>query len=516
MIFNNAEFKKNIKLEFTTARATIPILILLIFLWISWTSGRGHFNFPFPDFYKNAESATTGMFVFGFIFSIIWGAYLASNSLIGEMQQKTWNFVRMSSLSPSKIMFGKIFGAPAIVWTISLLGILPIIIFTSAYLFPQGGFHRPYELTILSLIASLFFWMLMTYAGVMLIGLYNYSQDAKHTTIGAVILTIVIGLFIGGTIMSQYNNEFSIHRACDYFKPTPENPICTAKNQHTIDGATYSAKEIKLINWYNFTFFPLTATAGIIAFFSCWSLIGLYRTLRRELEYRDSPYIWPIFLVTTAFFLNGFGYDERTISFYLRLVIYGFAASVIIVLTKEAQNMVTYKKIHMNFKSKNYREAYRASPLWLISYGCFIIFAPFLFMSAGNLNPFGYDYITDLSPKDMVNGFQTFFFFYVSMILLSTRDIIMLHLISWRAQHKSPTLGFAIYMFFIYILIPMVLQKISGNSMFIAMSFMPTIQISSNAVQNLNLIPALAIQLAMTLSAILLLKKKMEGNNLLK
>ena len=138
MIFRNPEFIKNVKLEFSLTRFVIPVILLFLFIWICWSAG--HDNVTWKSQYSleqiKAQSLFSWLCGFGFLFTIIWCSYLVSNSLLEEIKLKTWDFVRMSSISPLKILVGKMSGAPSVVWVITLLGVLPCLIYAAVLMIP--------------------------------------------------------------------------------------------------------------------------------------------------------------------------------------------------------------------------------------------------------------------------------------------------------------------------------------------------------------------------------------------
>jgi pimeloyl-ACP methyl ester carboxylesterase len=50
------------------------------------------------------------------VLTILWGTRLAANSILDEMADKTWDWQRLSILSPWTMTWGKLFGATAFAW----------------------------------------------------------------------------------------------------------------------------------------------------------------------------------------------------------------------------------------------------------------------------------------------------------------------------------------------------------------------------------------------------------------
>jgi hypothetical protein len=384
MFINNPEFKKNLKLEFSWVKLLVPVFMLAITAWLGWSNTDSDSWRRLPDIYKNSESLTFWMFGFGFIFSIVWGSYLASNSFFGEVRQKTWDFVRMSPLTPDKILVGKLFGATSSVWMITLIGIIPIILFASSGLFLNDGYHRPAYETLISLTSALIFWMILSYSFVLLNGLYTSSKDSRHNTISVVLLALVGGLFIGGFISASYQMEYRLNAYCNYHVKSLNSTPCNDTIDLTYNGINYTKSNIRTVNWYDTKLFPLDSIAYILGFFALWSVVGTYRNLQKSLQYKISPIIWPVFIISTVIFLYGFYWDNRELGqiFFLGALL--TALLTIPVSIKESRNTIQYRQWFENLKVKNYKESFRNTPLWVLSLLFFLIASPVIFLMEKN------------------------------------------------------------------------------------------------------------------------------------
>src|SRR6201999_1389879 len=58
-------------------------------------------------------SATTGIF---FLLVKIWGGHKAADSVLDEVNDNTWDFQKLSALSPWSLAFGKLFGSSIYCW----------------------------------------------------------------------------------------------------------------------------------------------------------------------------------------------------------------------------------------------------------------------------------------------------------------------------------------------------------------------------------------------------------------
>ena len=102
----SAELRRNLWLEISPSRLIVIPLILALILW-SLTITQDTINYQFMS--------GSALILFGLI-CIIWGAHLASTSITEEAQAQTWDWQRLSSQTPSELMFGKLFGSTVLAW----------------------------------------------------------------------------------------------------------------------------------------------------------------------------------------------------------------------------------------------------------------------------------------------------------------------------------------------------------------------------------------------------------------
>ena len=84
------EFQRNIWLELTSHRLVgMPAVLLAVFFLIYLVTGE-----LFSD-----ATRITAMTLY-FLLALLWGTRLAGEALVNEIQDRTWDQQRMSSISP--------------------------------------------------------------------------------------------------------------------------------------------------------------------------------------------------------------------------------------------------------------------------------------------------------------------------------------------------------------------------------------------------------------------------------
>ncbi|MFA7275363.1 MAG: hypothetical protein WC043_01015 [Pseudobdellovibrionaceae bacterium] len=466
MFANNPEFRKNLKLEFNLTRFIIPALILALTAWIGWSSITPQDWKHLPLDYYKGESLHGWMSGFGFIFTIIWGTYLAANSLFGEMKQKTWDFVRMSSLSPAKILIGKLFGATSVVWVITLLGTVPLIIIAGTYMIPGSGIIRPEYQTIGSLILALMFWVILSHTFTLLVGLYAQNKESRHTSIGSALTVMMMGLTIGAIITENYSREYQILEIYHQEGQKPYMP----EDAIVIEAGKFYMTPPQPVDWYSIKLKPLDATTFCLGFFALWSVIGAYRALRKSLQYKDSPWVWMTFLITMSLFLNGFTIVTPELRNFLIWPIVLSVSTLLVTCSNEAGDIIRYRQFADQCARKNFKEAFRLLPLWIISFAIFVVaaLANILLIHFMLIHPESYSYsgynpesTAHLNSLEFIKGALVFF---GSLLVLMIRDILVFHVISWKRSIRRPLLGMIVYMAIFYGFAPAIADIFNNQS----------------------------------------------------
>ena len=435
MFKDNPEFLKNLKLEFNLTRVLVPAVILLLAAWASWTSVQPKsWQTDRPLTFYKAESLYYWMCACGFFFTIVWGTYLSSCSLHEETKQKTWDFVRMSSLSPAKILVGKLLGTTAIVWVLTLAGILPLMTWAGTYLIPAGGGVRPVTTTLITLNLCLIVWAVFSHALALLFALsFSPSNNRSGPFLGTV-PAVIGGLWIGGFIINSFEEFYKIY---DY-NPTYKIPNATLLPDGKYMNLTPS------IDWYAFSFYQLDAILLVLSFMTLWAVIGAYRSLRKSLQHKDAPWAWIAFLFSGSLMIQGFIPDEPKMENVLLGPVVMGIATLICTCPNEAGDIIRYKQMRQYLDLKRYADAFKVMPLWLLSFACFVVSVTIsIILSGASIMP--------------MLVFISFFGFMI-------RDIIVLHIIAWTPNIRRPMLAMSIYFGFMYGLLPTIIRLIDKPS----------------------------------------------------
>ncbi len=113
----NPEFRRNLWLELTPSRLVGMPVILGTLLYLAYLLDNEQY----------AESvANTALILFGLL-AVLWGTRLASEALITEIRDHTWDSQRMSVIGPWSMTWGKLLGSTIYPWYGALLCLLVYI-----------------------------------------------------------------------------------------------------------------------------------------------------------------------------------------------------------------------------------------------------------------------------------------------------------------------------------------------------------------------------------------------------
>jgi hypothetical protein len=101
----NPEFQRNLWLNLSNGRLIMmPVVLGAIFFAASLFPSAG---------YEAVRHTAQFMYV---VIVVLWGTWLASRAVVGEIRDRTWDNQRMSSIPPWAMVWGKLFGSTIYIW----------------------------------------------------------------------------------------------------------------------------------------------------------------------------------------------------------------------------------------------------------------------------------------------------------------------------------------------------------------------------------------------------------------
>ena len=410
------EFRRQLWLEATTARLiTIPVLIGLV----AYLTAQGDLS-PYKHLFWVSSIAF-------FLFTIVWGSFKSSQALGKEISTNTWDFQRMSPMSASSLILGKIFGSTIMCW---YGGTMSLIIAIPAYMSYAGitGLFNPYILTIIS-----------TYIGLALIAqslpvvitlqeaLYKNAERKTHPAIFSVLCAIAMGpffMFLTEYFEGAVNNSYTFTR--------------------------YN----KQIEWYDFSIRKIDAHITLIWMMVISCFIASWRSMRAELQHRDTPTFWLLGLTAWIAIIAGFADIEPIANDTpVRLVI-GFlllTGAAYSMAFLESNDPLHIRKAIQGLSKPRTKEKLHSIPKWCIAYCLALLIAC--------ITPF-------TMPEYPDREIMSIPLFIITAALLITRDISIIMILRLTPNIKRSTLAIVTSAIFLYSLLPWMEKTLTGELRF--------------------------------------------------
>ncbi|MDR3222060.1 MAG: hypothetical protein LBU46_08685 [Candidatus Accumulibacter sp.] len=259
--WRNPEFRRNLWLELSSQRLLLMpgLIALILFVSVWWLSESG--NLPLEALAHRASV----LIQLGFIgITVIWGSMRASNALLQEFSDGTWDSQRMSGLTAWQMVWGKWLGGTIYAWYGgAILLTLMIVAMNLA--------ETPGELILFFCVNYVSLAVLMQVSALLsaLVSWHKKPGNTKRSGMSG--LLILTGLFLIVYLPSRTYFGFG--------------PLFDRVAEHD------------LILWWGKQWLNLNFTACTFAMLAIWSLVGLWQAMRRELLLRNHAVCWPAFLL---------------------------------------------------------------------------------------------------------------------------------------------------------------------------------------------------------------------------
>ncbi len=328
----NPEFERNLWLELTPRRVLQMVIVLgLIFLTLKVAD-------PFDGRDRAAE------FLF-FAIVVIWGTREAAQSVVEEIRDRTWDFQRLSALTPFNMTWGELFGATSYIW---LGGLICLAVMIAV----QGSPVRP-----LNIFADL------------AIGL-----TAQSAALFASLLAVRRRQSITRLSVFQYQ-MFGIATAAAMWALW--EPVANAT----------MPIGISRVLWWNVTFDGRPFLAVSFALLLICLAAGCYRLMRLELQMQNRPLVWTGFIAIAAIYAAGFGRLPDSVNVAipesevaLRLMAAALALLVVTyaAVLHEPKDRVLYRWLTEMAQKRRWTALLSRVQCWMIAYAATLLVGVFL------------------------------------------------------------------------------------------------------------------------------------------
>lgn len=409
----NPELRRNVWLDFTSHRVIFTPLILGFIIYL----------FSLINHETGAEVA----YWIGCYFLFLWGSHSASNCVLEEVNNNTWDFQRQSAISPWGMTIGKWLGSTLFSWYGVLICFLFYIILQSSAPIEQHAIGRK----LLTLcIGGLFTQALALLLSIQILPLLRYQT--AHKTFSTYFAAGFIGVFM--TVYCHAAQKFHFMFQWHYFQ-------------------------------FDFANFFLVS----FAIFLGWTVIGLYRTFSKELQYQNIPWVWLLFNAYCIIYFSGFGTFFKDNAYLKQLknapdlslllestpLYIAFVVSVLLcysALFTDSLNSLRYRRVFTRIFEGNIIETLQQIPWWVISFVLMILVGVLSTIMQSDFKA----QLKDLSVP----------IFILTTLLFVARDILLAHYFYLSNNPKRAQAAVLLYLAILWLALPAFIGLLNADYLF--------------------------------------------------
>jgi len=417
----NPEIVKYLWMEFSMGRLVIvPGLALLIAVLLLTKDDSIH----------SAASNLWSAGLIGFIaLGMVWGMKSAADSILDEHNDRTWDWQRLSGISPLRLAVGKLFGSTVFNWYCALICVVVLLIASAL----QGKLGTGFEHLIHLVIA-----MLTLHSFMLILALNTIRRTDSRQKVKSV--PLMISGFVALSILVRFGYDLL------------DEGILAG-----MDGTTSTTTQ----RWYGL--YVSDAWYALISgvFYLLWMFAGVYRSLRAELRFSDLPTWWVAFLVSHFLLhlgLTGGGADYFNLG---ALPATGSSLMFMIMLMyvlalREPKDVMHWRSIIAELHKGNFNGALRIMPLWAVTLPLVAVFG---LMAVIQFSTTGvWESISGLVELTVdQQSIHYLLAIFASVMGLMARDMIVIQYLGIAKFPKRTTLGAVIYLFLAYCVFPLLI-----------------------------------------------------------
>lgn len=314
----NPEFRRNLWLEISPFRLISMPVVLGAVIYLAYVTDNSQMA-------TGVSSVSAGLF---FLISMVWGTKLASESIMNEIRDHTWDGQRMSVITPWQLTWGKLFGSTVYTW----YGALICLCFFGL---STAGSERE---NVLKTMLVLLLTGVLSHAVSLLASLMTIQKERKFNKSQTAAI-LILGLVVAGPFF-----EMALGR-----------------------NAT--------VTWFSENYSEMDFLLGSVLAYALWAITGVYQMIRLELQIKNGPWVWFCFVLFMMLYGAGFvhgsqnvGSHDMTTSSPAFLAAYCISLGAIYVMAfAERKDFLSLQAAVRPASTGNWRCFPERAPRWLLT-----------------------------------------------------------------------------------------------------------------------------------------------------
>ena len=403
----NPELQRNLWLEFSPQRLLVMPLLLagVFYLSFQWGGAGG--------------LAGVARWVY-LLLALLWGTRLAGDAVADEVQARTWDWQRLSSLGAWTLTWGKLIGAPLYAWYGALIALLTL----SGTALAAGADERLVALRVVLLLLA----VLCAHAVALLVSLHGVRRRDSLAT-GRGLWALLAGLLASWPWLGLESD--------------------------------LASGGIAMVTWYDRFWLGLDFGLASALVFTALAWLACYRSMRAELQHRNAPWVWLAVSLFLMAYVAGFvGASEFPLRSQSRALVWWgglfdlsipaarwlmamLAALGLCYVTAlwEPKSRVLVVRLRSAIARGEWLAVAALVPRWLYALGLAAGAAAGVLLAS---SPAPAAALVRLEPATLV----------LAMLLFAVRDLGLLVLLHLAPNARRADLAWLIYLFVLYLLAP--------------------------------------------------------------
>ncbi len=313
----NPEFRRNLWLEISPFRLIGMPLVLGVVVYLAYLIDNNRMA-------GGVSSASAGMF---FLISLIWGTKLASEAIMNEIRDHTWDGQRMSVITPWQLTWGKLFGSTVYTW----YGALICLCFFGV----SAAEDEPEK--VLKIVLVLILSAVLAHAVSLLASLMAIRKERKSNKSQTAAM-LILGLIAAGPFFNMALGKAT-----------------------TVKWFSEYHSQIDFLLW------------SVLAY-AVWAIVGVYQMIRLELKMKNGPWLWFGFVLFVMLYGAGFYHGPPQVGRYDLPASPAFLAAycismgaVYFMAFAERKDFLALRMVMRLASSGNWRRFLEQAPRWILT-----------------------------------------------------------------------------------------------------------------------------------------------------